>query len=135
MNIRRQVFDHISFDERLPLYGWLEDADFAARSQHLGKQGTYDACRTVHLLEQKMRLSGVRFGYSQIMNPYYLWRKGSVPLKEVLLNHWLKGIGSNTLGLIRRDVAIDRLGRLHGDFLALWFILHGRIEPEYIEKL
>jgi hypothetical protein len=135
MNIRRKVLDHINFDERLPLYGWLEDADFAARARPFGLQGVYNACRTVHLLEQKMRLSGVRFGYSQVMNPYYLWRKGSIPFKEVLMSHWFKGMASNLLGAIRRDPSIDRWGRLRGSVLAIWFIVLGRVEPEFVERL
>jgi GT2 family glycosyltransferase len=135
MNIRRTVVDKISFDERLPLYGWLEDADFAARARPYGKQGTYEAARTLHLVEPKMRLSGVRFGYAQAMNPYYLWRKGSLPLKEVVVQHWIKAIGSNLLGLVRRDPAVDRWGRLRGNARAFSLILRGRAEPELLEKL
>jgi len=135
MNIRRSVFDHVSFDERLPLYGWLEDADFAARSRPYGKVGTYEACRIIHLLEQKMRLSGVRFGFSQVMNPYYLWRKGSIPFNEVLLSHWLKGTCSNAFGLLRPDRTIDRAGRLRGSFLAFSLLIRGCVEPERIERL
>jgi hypothetical protein len=135
MSFRRSVADQIKFDERLPLYGWLEDADFAARARPFGKQGTSESCRTIHLVEPKMRLSGVRFGFAQIMNPFYLWRKGSVSFKEILLQHWIKACGSNLLGFVRRDPAIDRWGRLRGNFYAFSLILRGRVEPEILEKL
>ena len=134
MSIRRDVLDRVKFDERLPLYGWLEDADFAARCRHLGRQGVSEACRTVHLVEPKARLSGVRFGFSQVMNPFYLWQKGTLPLRELLINHWIKGAGSNVVGLIRRDHQIDRWGRLRGQCKALWMIFQGQTEPEYVEQ-
>jgi GT2 family glycosyltransferase len=136
MNIRRSVLNQVRFDERLPLYGWLEDADFSARCRGLGKIGFHEAARTVHLVEQRARLSGYRFGYSQVMNPFYLWRKNrGGTLIGLLREHWLKVIGSNLVGLVRRDPMIDRWGRLRGNFLAFRLILRGRVEPELIERL
>jgi glycosyltransferase involved in cell wall biosynthesis len=136
MNVRRWVLEKVRFDERLALYGRLEDADFAARTFPLGKQGTYFACRVAHLMEKQGRLPGKAYGFSQVMNPYYLWRKGSMPsFWEVVRAHWWIALGSNTWGMVRPRRPIDHWGRLRGNFLALWFILRGRIEPEYIEKI
>jgi glycosyltransferase involved in cell wall biosynthesis len=136
MNVRRWVLDKVRFDERLALYGRLEDADFAAQTIHLGKQGTYFASRVCHLMEKQGRLPGKAYGFSQVMNPYYLWRKGSMPsFWEVVRAHWWIAFGSNTWGMVRPRRPIDHWGRLRGNFLAIWFILRGKVEPEYVEKI
>jgi glycosyltransferase involved in cell wall biosynthesis len=136
MNIRRSVLDKVRFDERLALYGRLEDADFSARSLHLGKQGSYHACPVAHLVEPQARLPGKQYGFSQVMNPFYLYRKGSVlSFWEVVKSHWWIAFGSNTWGVVTRRQNRDYWGRLRGNFLAIWLIVRGRVEPEYIEKI
>jgi glycosyltransferase involved in cell wall biosynthesis len=136
MNLRRSVLDKVRFDERLALYGRLEDADFSAHCVPLGKQGTYMACGVAHLMDIKSRLPGKPYGFCQIMNPFYLWRKGSIPkLTEVLRSHWFVAFASNGWGVLTRKKNRDYWGRLRGNFLALFMILRGRVEPEYIEKI
>ena len=57
------------------------------------------------------------FGYSQIVNPFYLWRKNGKPgLTHVIFAHWLIHVARNfrrTLIKIPSD-RNDRAGRLEG---------------------
>ena len=72
---------HLRFDPALPLYSWLEDHDFARRLMRLGSLAQVDDCVIVHRAAASGgRQSHVRLGYSQVMNPVYLMRKGSFPL-------------------------------------------------------
>ena len=75
----------VSFDVRLPLYGWQEDVDFSRRMARYGKIVQIPAARGIHLGVKKGRVTGVRFGYSQIANPLYLFRKGTINLKHFLV--------------------------------------------------
>lgn len=37
MSVRRSLFDHIQFDERLKSHSWLEDADIGKRRTVMGQ--------------------------------------------------------------------------------------------------
>ena len=74
----------LRFDERLPLYGWYEDIDFCRRLGIHGQIVRIAAACGVHLGAKAGRTSGRRLGYSQVVNPLYLWRKGSYPLSHAL---------------------------------------------------
>ena len=43
MAFRAQSIEHLTFDERLVLYGWLEDRDFAFRAGAAGRMIQTDA--------------------------------------------------------------------------------------------
>ena len=49
MVFRAKAMTGMAFDERLPLYGWLEDADFGARLKRRGRMGRADTLWGVHL--------------------------------------------------------------------------------------
>ena len=71
----------LRFDENLPLYGWLEDIDFARSIAPYGRVVKSMLLRGVHLGVKRGRTSGVKLGYSQIANPLYMLEKGHfVPL-------------------------------------------------------
>lgn len=134
MSIRACLVGNLRFDERLVLYGWQEDTDF---SMQLGKRGRSVAVAGmigVHLGVKSGRVSGVRFGYSQIANPIYLSRKGTVPWPFTL-----RLVGRNVLANLAKsawpEAYVDRLGRLRGNLLAFRHVISGRIEPEYILRL
>jgi cellulose synthase/poly-beta-1,6-N-acetylglucosamine synthase-like glycosyltransferase len=135
MSLRRSVFDHIQFDERLELYSWLEDADIGIRAQRYGRCGYSPDAQLIHLSVQTGRVAGLRFGFSQIMNPVHLATNGVMLWKDVFRIHILKVLSANLLGLAKMDRQIDRWGRLRGNLLALWFWATGRIEPEKIRFL
>ena len=67
----------LRFDEALPLYGWLEDRDFAARCRRR-RQVRLAAALGVHLGVGAGRMSDRRLGYAQIANPLHLLRRGTM---------------------------------------------------------
>jgi GT2 family glycosyltransferase len=124
----------LRFDERLPLYGWYEDIDFCRRLGRYGRVVQVAAARGVHLGVKGGRTSGRRLGYSQVVNPLYLWRKGTYPF-----GHALRSVGRHLLINGARslwpEAWVDRRGRLIGNSLALVDILRGRARPERILDL
>lgn len=122
------------FDDRLRLYGWQEDIDFATQVGRRGRIVKTDAFAGVHLGVKNGRTSGVRFGYSQVVNPIYLNRKGTmgtcyaarILLRNVIANH---------VRVLRPEPWIDRVGRVRGNWLGLFDVMRGRLTPERIEAL
>lgn len=131
MIARRQVSDANPFDEKLPLYAWLEDRDFAARCARFGTVGRYPGCTMVHLGDSSGRTSGRAFGYSQIANPVYLRRKGSMRGAECV---WfvVRALIRNAAGALACERRVDRAGRLLGNTAALLDLARGRADPERI---
>jgi glycosyltransferase involved in cell wall biosynthesis len=125
----------IRFDERLPLYAWQEDIDFATRLSRFGVALQVEALGGVHLGVKGGRTSGVRFGYSQVSNTTYLALKGTMsPFYALKLIS--KNMAANLAGSVARDSEIDRRGRLRGNFLALQdVVLRRRVTPERILEL
>jgi GT2 family glycosyltransferase len=121
------------FDERLPLYAWQEDIDFAARID--GGRILTDAFAGVHRgIKSGRETAGRRLGYSQIANPFYLWRKGTMSAKFAL-RLTLRNVVANHLKAARPEPWIDRRARARGNRLALAEILRGRSAPERILDL
>jgi GT2 family glycosyltransferase len=134
MSVRSSQVGDLRFDERLVLYGWQEDIDFTSQLRKYGRIVGANFIYGVHLGAKSGRVSGLRFGYSQIVNPIYLIRKGTVPPRFAL-----ELIGRNVLANLIKSVwpepYIDRRGRLKGNLLAFTHLIRGRITPEYILKL
>jgi GT2 family glycosyltransferase len=131
----KPILEHeILFDENLPLYGWQEDIDFSRRVLPYGKIVISGMLRGVHLGIKLGRTSGVRVGYSQIANPVYLIRKGSVPCRFARKIMW-RNIAANLARSFYPEPWIDRRGRLKGNVLALIDYLRGRISPDRILRL
>jgi succinoglycan biosynthesis transport protein ExoP len=122
------------FDEALPGYGWLEDLDFSRRASRFGEVVRDPALQGVHLGVKSGRASGVRFGYSQVANPYYLFRKRSITA-DVLLSFSLRNILANLVRTMRPEPFVDRKGRLRGNMLAALDLLRGKIDPMAIEDM
>ncbi len=124
----------IRFDEHLPLYGWYEDIDFTRRLGRNGRMVLVRAARGVHLGTKSGRTSGRRLGYSQVVNPIYLARKGSYDWSRAL-----KSIGRNLLANCARSLYpepyVDRYGRLGGNIRGLFEVMIGTADPERILKL
>lgn len=122
----------IRFDERLPLYSWLEDHDFARRLARRGVLAKVDDCIIVHRgASSGGRTNHRRLGYSQMMNPIYLWRKGSFPL---WLAAWeiFRPTAKNLVRSIGGTESSWRRERLRANLLAASDALRGRITPERI---
>jgi glycosyltransferase involved in cell wall biosynthesis len=134
MSMRSQLIGDLRFDERLVLYGWQEDIDFTSQLRRRGRVAGFNTIIGVHLGLKAGRGSGVRFGYSQIVNPIYLINKGTVPA-TFALELMARNIAANLVHSLWPEPWIDRRGRLRGNFLAACHLMMGRIEPEYILKI
>lgn len=131
---RPVVEGNLRFDERLPLYGWLEDVDFSRRLAPHGRIVRSDALLGVHLGTKMGRTSGTRLGYSQVANPIYLIGKGTMH-PRLAIWHVVKNIAANLLHASRPEPWVDRRGRLRGNFIALGDLLRGRMAPERVLSL
>ncbi len=136
--VRTRIFDNVLFDENLPLYGWLEDLDFSTNCLRYGRIIVNAGTCVSHLATPTGRMSGLKFGYSQIVNPFYLWRKNGKPgLTHVLFAHWLIQLARNcrrTLIKIPSERS-DRADRFKGNMIALSHLLAGKVDPSYILNL
>lgn len=134
MAFRGSAVRELRFDERLPLYAWLEDRDFGARVRAHGAYGQAPLLWGVHMGAKSGANRGVRLGYSQIANVVYLVRKGTVDAKYALK---LAGgnVVMNLVRSLRPEPWIDRRGRLLGNLLALRDALTGRLAPERVLEL
>lgn len=134
MVFRQSAIQGIWFDERLKLYGWQEDIDFASQVSRRGRVVKTRAFAGVHQGVKGGRTSGVRLGYSQVVNPLYLSRKGTMPghqarrlvVRNVLANH---------LRALWPEPWVDRLGRVKGNWIGVLDAVRGRLTPERIEGL
>jgi GT2 family glycosyltransferase len=122
------------FDENLPLYGWQEDIDFSLQIAPYGKIAKSDALLGVHLGIKAGRSSGAKFGYSQIANPIYLIRKGTMSWQHARKLMW-RNLASNVVRSLHPEPWVDRRGRLKGNLLALKDMASGRISPRRILHL
>lgn len=134
MSARADKIGSLRFDERLVLYGWQEDIDFTSQLRRHGRIVSLNTLRGVHLGVKSGRVSGVRFGYSQLANPVYLVRKGTMP-RKFAYGLMCRNLAANLLKSCWSEPHIDRWGRLKGNILAAWHIMQGKIEPEHILKL
>ena len=124
----------VRFDERLALYGWLEDKDFSRTAKRSGRLVECDSLIGVHLGLKQGRVSGTKFGYAQIINPWYLCRKGTLSAREAWSNT-LKALAINGLKTIRPETFIDRRGRFKGNVVAVRDLLSGICRPEKAAEL
>lgn len=134
MAYRGTVAAGLRFDEELPMYGWQEDADYSGRARRFGSLLHEPSCRGVHLGVSAGRTSGVRFGYSQISNPIFLVRKGSMGWPKALKLISKNCIANITKTLLRVPIK-DFPGRLKGNYLACVHLLSGKLHPQNILKI
>jgi glycosyltransferase involved in cell wall biosynthesis len=134
MSIRTTCIGALRFDERLVLHGWQEDIDFTSQLRRHGRVVSINTAIGVHLGLKAGRVNGIRFGYSQVANPVYLVRKGTVPA-AFALELMSRNIVANLVKSLWPEPYIDRRGRLKGNLLAFRHLIVGRIEPEYILKI
>lgn len=134
MAFRLSALNGIRFDERLPLYAWLEDADFRGQAERHGRIVRAEALWGVHLGHKQGRGSGITLGYSQIANALYLAGKGTVPVTYIA-KLVAKNLLSNTVRSLWPDPFIDRRGRLHGNIVALGDLMRNRLAPDRILEL
>jgi len=131
MAFRTSLIGSLRFDENLPLYGWQEDMDFAARISVHGKVIRTSSFAGVHRGVNKGRSPGKAFGFSQIVNPAYLVRKGTMGPKKAL-TLIVRNVLANHAKCFRPEPFVDRRGRLLGNWLGLLHLLQGKTDPTVI---
>ncbi|RQH04139.1 glycosyltransferase family 2 protein [Paraburkholderia dinghuensis] len=135
MAFRARSIAGLRFDERLVLYGWQEDRDFGGQIWNRGDRVVrINTALGVHLGVKRGRVSGCRLGYSQVINPFYLVKKKTMPLRPAL-NHVVRNVASNIVRSVAPEPWIDRRGRLRGNLIGLWDFCRGRLTPERPERL
>lgn len=134
MAFRANAIGATRFDESLPLYSWQEDVDFAARLMDRGKLAVTTYFTGVHRGVSRGRTSGLRFGYSQIANPIYLMRKGTMRLDHGL-PLMLRNFTMNHAKMLRPEPWVDRAGRAKGNWIAIKDLIFGGLSPKKILEL
>jgi GT2 family glycosyltransferase len=135
MAYRAAAIAGLRFDERLVSYGWLEDRDFGARvSMRGGALVKLGAALGVHLGVKRGRVSGKRLGYSQIVNPFYMYAKGTISWRNAIVSA-LRNVCANLAKSLWSETYIDRRGRLLGNALAMVDLVRGVCDPERAELL
>lgn len=120
------------FDERLPLYAWMEDRDFSERLKRTGALVKLDDCAVVHRgVRSGGRAAHLRLGYSQVMNPAYLRSAGSFTTVMAALQV-VPRVAKNA---VLAPVDADRRRRLRGNLLAAADVLRRRYTPERVLDL
>jgi GT2 family glycosyltransferase len=134
MAFRADSIGSVRFDERLPLYGWQEDLDFCGALRDAGRIVRTNLIWGVHLGTKRGKGSEVRLGYSQIVNPAYIFSKGNMSFAYAF---WLaaKNFLANLVKSIRSENYVDRRGRLRGNLIGMFHVIAGRLTPEHILKL
>ncbi|MGO9742914.1 MAG: glycosyltransferase family 2 protein [Roseiarcus sp.] len=136
MSVRlARVFENrLRFNERFPLYGWLEDLDFSRRIAKHGAVLQATRARGVHMGVKKGRVSEVRNGYSQVANPICMFQDRIIPFSTVLAYAGRK-IAANLIKSLASESFIDRRGRLRGNLYAVIDLFAGRLDPTRIVEL
>jgi glycosyltransferase involved in cell wall biosynthesis len=134
MAFRMSSIGDTRFDEALPLYGWQEDMDFSALIMQRGRIIKTNAFIGVHCGVTRSRSPGLRLGYSQIANPTYLVRKGTMQ-PVYALNLMIRNMIANHVRLFRPEPWIDRAGRMKGNWLALRDLVAGKLKPNRILEI
>jgi GT2 family glycosyltransferase len=134
MAFRNVVAREVRFDEQLPLYAWQEDRDYTGQAGAYGDVIYHPAPKGVHLGVKRGRTSGVRMGYSQIANPIYLMRKGTMQARHCWRFLW-RAVVANMVKSIRNDPYVDYRGRLSGNIAALTSMIKGKLHPSRILDL
>ena len=124
----------IMFDETLPLYGWLEDLDHGRQLAPYGKLLKAHQCRGAHMGVKRGRQSGLKLGYSQVANPAYLARKGTMARGRAY-KQITKNILANTAKSLWQEPWCDRRGRLRGNIRGLWDWVRGKADPSKITQM
>jgi len=129
MAFRVSAMRKVAFDERLPLYGWQEDVDYAGQIRAFGRMVRTQAFAGVHRGVIGGRTPGAKLGFSQIVNPLYLARKGTMRWSHAL-RIMAGNIAANHLKLLTPEPHIDRAGRAKGNWIAVGHMLKGRLDPQ-----
>lgn len=131
MSFRGDLLGRVAFDERLVLYGFLEDLDFALRCRPFGTIARSLRAIMVHMEASSGRVAQKRRGYSDIVNPFYVWSKHT----GFGWHRALLGSVRRTWNNLKTALRLRDGSRLRGNLLGWWDVLRGRLRPERILAL
>jgi len=134
MAFRSSAIGDVRFDERLRLYGWQEDIDFSVRVRPRGRIVKSFAFAGVHCGVKAGRSPGLRIGYSQVVNPVYLVRKGTMKWRYAV-KIVSRNVSANHVRALGAEPWVDRIGRVRGNWIGIVDVLRGKITPERVEAL
>ncbi|MBO9196853.1 glycosyltransferase [Rhizobium sp. 16-449-1b] len=135
MAFRTSAIGETTFDERLVLYGWLEDRDFGATlARNGGRLVKSSEAYGVHMGVKGGRVNGERLGYSQVINPLYMLRKRTMTASQVA-GQIFRNMASNFGRAAQPEPFIDRRGRIRGNLMGIADVLRGRLQPERAAEL
>ena len=134
MVYRADRIQNARFDETLPLYGWQEDVDFANRVANGRPIGRTNGFAGVHQGAKGGRTSGRRLGYSQMVNPIYLYRKGSLSARKAF-GLMARNFAANHAKSLRPEPWVDRRGRAAGNWLGIADMIRGKVNPQRATEL
>ena len=120
--------DGLRFDQNLPLYGWYEDVEFSRQMAAYGDVVKIEGAYGAHMGAKSGRQSGLRLGYSQVANPVYLARKGSVSWAYAIAS-MLSRTSKNLVKCLSPEPYVDRKGRLRGNLRAWRELVSGSLSP------
>jgi GT2 family glycosyltransferase len=125
--VRWSAASDLRFDEALPLYSWLEDLDYSRQLATAGELIHVRSCIAVHQgAASGGRQQHTRFGYSQVTNPAYLMKKGTVSPRQgltLIIRPLLKNAQESIFG------PSWRRARLRGNLLSLADLARLRLTP------
>jgi hypothetical protein len=107
---------------------------FSARLKDRGRVVKANIVAGVHLGVKSGRTAGVQLGYSQIVNPAYLVRKGTMNLHHAL-GLIFRNVAMNAVRSLKPEPYIDRRGRLVGNIKGCARIVRGQLDPRYVTKI
>lgn len=131
MSLRGDLLGKVFFDQRLVLHGFLEDLDFAMRCLPYGSLARSEYAILVHLGEGSGRVSNARRGYSDIVNPFYIWSKRT----GFAFRRALFGSARRTVNNVKTALRTRNGSRLKGNLLGWLDAVRGRLRPERILEL
>ncbi|HML50756.1 MAG TPA: glycosyltransferase [Propionicimonas sp.] len=125
------------FEERFPLYSWLEDLDYARQAMLRGEMVKLNAAVAVHRgVSSGGRTQHLRLGYSQVANPALLVNKHTLPI-GIALAKTLRPVVRNVIGSLVGSQTEFRRERLRGNWMAVSDLIgsRGKAHPERILDL
>ncbi len=135
--VRWSALHQLRFEDRFPLYSWMEDLDYAGQALAHGKLAKVASTVAVHrAVTSGGRAQHLRLGYSQIANPALMVEKGTLPLRTALTKAGRPAL-RNLIGVLLPGERPARVERVKGNWLAIGDLIAsgGRARPERILEL
>jgi GT2 family glycosyltransferase len=131
MSVRGSLLGKVFFDERLAIYGYLEDLDFALSCKRYGSIVENPQALGVHIEVSFGRTSEKRRGYSEVVNPFYICsKKTGAKLSRTILSTCYRTMRNAATALQSRDPK-----RFEGNLMGWLDTLKGQGRPEKILEI